>query len=626
MIENGRKTIGVFISRMVDHFQKTLCYGIEKRCRELNYNTVVFSLFGDYAKNTAFAKGEAIYTELPDYSRLDGAVIAPDTFDMPEVCDETIRRLMKECKGPVVSIRGEEELDYNIIVDNKHCMEDLLLHFIEYHGYKDICFLTGLKGMRDAEERLESYKRIMTEHDLPVDEGMYFYGDFWKSSAKEACDYFIEKRGKVPEAICCANDYMGIAICHELSERGYRVPEDIAICGYDGIWESKISVPSLSTATVDFEKMGQTAVDAIAGKVKTETIVFPSTMTLRASCGCSEDSRLEELRSRNEFYYKFELERHENMFATFHAMATEAAGNRVEIAKAIQRYLHIIEGCQDFYVCLQEHMLEQLDSVSFGEPMSEYVELAVQVNVDKTDVNEEVQKFERKTLLPSECLYDKPMTLYVVPLHYRERNLGYTVAVMNEGSNGGYSTIFQSFIVSIGNAFQDLFNQMRLNQMIDSLEELSFHDSMTGVYNRYGFEEEGRAIFEKAKRFGGKVFFLSVDLDGLKKINDTWGHAAGDYAICVTTNSLKKANKHDAIIARMGGDEFNVIGECKSEKEVTEFIRVFEKSMSEEDKKHEYRIQASLGKYILEPGSDTSWEECLLISDNRMYAVKRSSR
>ena len=269
MIENGRKTIGVFISRMVDHFQKTLCYGIEKRCRELNYNTVVFSLFGDYAKNTAFAKGEAIYTELPDYSRLDGAVIAPDTFDMPEVCDETIRRLMKECKGPVVSIRGEEELDYNIIVDNKHCMEDLLLHFIEYHGYKDICFLTGLKGMRDAEERLESYKRIMTEHDLPVDEGMYFYGDFWKSSAKEACDYFIEKRGKVPEAICCANDYMGIAICHELSERGYRVPEDIAICGYDGIWESKISVPSLSTATVDFEKMGQTSVDAIAGKVKT---------------------------------------------------------------------------------------------------------------------------------------------------------------------------------------------------------------------------------------------------------------------------------------------------------------------------------------------------------------------
>ena len=66
MIENGRKTIGVFISRMVDHFQKTLCYGIEKRCRELNYNTVVFSLFGDYAKNTAFAKGEEIYTELPD--------------------------------------------------------------------------------------------------------------------------------------------------------------------------------------------------------------------------------------------------------------------------------------------------------------------------------------------------------------------------------------------------------------------------------------------------------------------------------------------------------------------------------------------------------------------------------
>lgn len=626
MLENGRKTIGVFISRMVDHFQKTLCYGIEKRCQELNYNTVVFSLFGDYAKNTAFAKGEAIYTELPDYSRLDGAVIAPDTFDMPEVCDETIRRLMKECNGPVVSIRGEEELDYNIIVDNKHCMEDLLLHFIEYHGYKDICFLTGFKGMRDAEERLESYKRIMAEHGLPVDEGMYFYGDFWKSSAQEACDYFIDKRGKVPEAICCANDYMGITVCHELSERGYRVPEDIAVCGYDGIWESKVSVPSLSTANVNFEEMGRAAVDAIDGKYKNQTIYFPSEMMVRDSCGCTENSRIEELKSRSEFYYKYDFERQQSMLATFHAMAIEATNSREEIAQAIQRYMHIIEGCQEFYVCLQDHMLEQLDSVPYGKPMSEYMELAVHVDADKEEVTQEVQRFQRKYLLPQECLYDKPMILYVIPFHYRERNLGYTVAVMNEKSTGGYPTIYQSFIVSIENAFQDLFSRMKMNQMIDSLEELSIHDSMTGVYNRYGFEEEGRAVFEKVKRIGGKVFFLSVDLDGLKKINDTWGHAAGDYAICTTTNSLKKANKNNAIIARMGGDEFNVVGECTSEKEVTEFIRIFEKSMSEEDKKHEYKIQASLGKFILEPGSDTSWEECLLISDNRMYAVKRSSR
>lgn len=626
MLENGRKTIGVFISRMVDYFQKTVCYGIERRCQELNYNTIVFSLFGDYAKNTMFAKGEAMYSELPDYSRLDGAIIAPDTFDMPEVYEETVRRLKKECNGPVVSIRGEGGLDYHIVVDNEHCMDELLRHFIEYHGYKDICFLTGHKGMIDAEERLDSYKRIMTEYGLPFDEGMYYYGDFWKGSGKKACDYFIDKRGKVPEAICCANDYMGITVCHELSERGYRVPEDIAVCGYDGVWESKVSVPSLSTANVNFEEMGRAAVDAIDGKYKNHTIYFPSEMVVRDSCGCIDNSRIEELKSRNEFYYKYDFEKQQSTLSTFQAMAIEASGSREEIAMAIQRYLHMIEGCQEFYVCLQDHMLEQLDSVSYGEPMSEYMELAVSVDADNKDIKKEVLRFQRKYLLPGEYIKDEPMILYVIPFHYRERNLGYTVATMNEKSTGGYPTTFQSFIVSIGNAFQDLFNQMKMNKMIDSLEELSIHDPMTGIYNRYGFEEEGRIIFEKAKLTGGKIFFLSVDLDGLKKINDTWGHAAGDFAICTTTNSLKRANKHNAVIARMGGDEFNVVGECTSEKEVTEFIRTFEKYMSEEDKKHEYKIQASLGKYILEPGSDTSWEECLLISDNRMYAVKRSSR
>lgn len=626
MLENGRKTIGVFVFRIVNHFQQALCHGIEQRCRELGYNAIIFSGFGNYARDDAFAKGEEVYSELPDYERLNGAIIAPDTFDMPDLLEETIRRLKAECKGPVVSIRTEGEVDYNILVDNKHCMDELFQHLIEHHGYRDICFMTGRKGMVDAEERLEAYFRIMKEYNLPVDESMYLYGDFWKSKAAEACDYLIDKRGKLPEAICCANDYMGISLCHELSSRGYRVPEDIAVCGFDGVWETKISAPPLTTATVDFEKMGKIAVDAIAGKVKERTIWFPAKAEFRISCGCESKSRNEELKSRNEFYYVYENERQNNMVATFHAMAVEAVNNRDEIAQVIRRYLFLIDACEGFYICLQDHMLERKDSVPYGEPLTENMLLPVSVDLNVEEEVQKVRRFSRKCLLPNECIGNRPEVLYVVPLHYKERNLGYAVAKMSENNQGGYPAIYQSFIVSISNAIQDLFNRVKINQMIDSLEELSIHDSMTGVYNRYGFEEEGRNLFEKGKWEGNKVFFLSIDLDGLKKINDNFGHAAGDHAICATTACLKKANNINAVIARMGGDEFNVVGTCSSEAEVKEFIRVFEEGLAEEDAKHEYNIQASVGKFIWEPGSDTSWEECLLISDNRMYTVKRSTR
>ncbi len=625
MLDNGRKNIGVFVFQAIDHFQQKLCEGVEDRCHELGYNTIVFSSFGNFADNEPFAKGEEIILEIPNYDGLDGVILALDTFDIVKMRYDILEKLEKEYHGPIVSVRTEaDNADYNMLLDDYKTMDGIIRHFIEDHGFRDICFMTGMHGNPDAERRLDNYKEVMKEYGFPVDESMYMYADFWKWKGKEACDYFIDQRGKLPEAILCANDYMGISVCHELQGRGIRVPEDVAVCGCDGVWATTVCAPPLTTAEVDFHKMGVTAVDAICGGVTEKNTYFSPDNIFRESCGCTRQNQWEELRGRKNFYNLYEQERSGNLETTIRSIDLESINTFRELRYLVGGYLPYIHGCQQFDICLQGQVRKNKKGVPYGEPMSDMMEMVVGAD-DRRKINKSI-RFERKYILPKEMVDSEPMILYVVPFHFKERNLGYTVAQMRHGHGGGYSSVYQEWTVTLENAVQDLFNRDKMDQMIDRLTMLSIHDPMTGVYNRFGFEQEGRRLYYKAREDGKNVFFLSIDLDGLKRINDHWGHGEGDQAICAVTACLKKVNKRKAVISRMGGDEFSVVGTCKDREELDRFIKDFKEHLAKEDAKHEYTIYASVGECMLEPNSDKSWEACILESDNLMYKRKRSSR
>lgn len=623
MLDNGRKTIGVVAFQIVDSYQKLLCTGVQKRCKELGYNMVVFSSFGKLMDNKEFDIGESIIARIPDYERLDGLIIATDTITIANVIDEVMRSVKERVKCPVVSLRRELDTDYKITIDNENCMDGVIRHFLDDHGFKDVCFLAGPEGVKESEERLQNYFRLMKERNLPVTDDMWMYGDFWKDAKGPACDQFIDKRGKVPEAIICANDYMGISVCHELNKRGYRVPEDVAVCGYDGIEETDLSAPTLTTMTVDFEEMGKQAVDCIIGKMKEKTVLFSSKLCLKSSCGCVQKEGLENLKLRKDFFAEYEQENLDSIVATFQSNEFEAADTLEEISATVQKYLYMLHGCKCLYIAIQKKILSTRN-MSYANTNIENTMTLFGAYYEDREKSVFGGDFDRKYLIPPTLTSDEPVMLYVVPFHFRENNLGYIVYEVEADCIGGYPMIFQNFVTNLVNTIQGQFNREQMNLLIDSLEELSIHDSMTGVYNRYGFEEDGKEFFEHEKMRGKKVFFLSVDLDYLKEINDTYGHSEGDFAIQEIAKGLKNSFYGDVVIARMGGDEYDVVGSCESEKEVKEKIETFYQYLKDTKHKYQYELHASVGHYVLEPDNDMSWEECLMISDNRMYAKKRA--
>ena len=105
----------------------------------------------------------------------------------------------------------------------------------------------------------------------------------------------------------------------------------------------------------------------------------------------------------------------------------------------------------------------------------------------------------------------------------------------------------------------------RLQERVEQLDQLAHQDALINLPNRRGFMRELERLISRVDRYGIHAAMLFVDLDGLKMINDTFGHRAGDEALIQVANLLAKGVRHSDVVARIGGDEFGILLECADE-------------------------------------------------------------
>lgn len=105
----------------------------------------------------------------------------------------------------------------------------------------------------------------------------------------------------------------------------------------------------------------------------------------------------------------------------------------------------------------------------------------------------------------------------------------------------------------------------RLQERVDQLDQLAHQDALINLPNRRGFMRELERLIARVDRYGIHAAMLFVDLDGLKMINDTLGHRAGDEALIQVAGLLSKGVRHSDVVARIGGDEFGILLESSDE-------------------------------------------------------------
>jgi two-component system cell cycle response regulator len=192
---------------------------------------------------------------------------------------------------------------------------------------------------------------------------------------------------------------------------------------------------------------------------------------------------------------------------------------------------------------------------------------------------------------------------------------------------GTTSTLWITFFLFIG---YGVFTQYFINshkRMAAEIISLSITDHLTGLYNRRGFmtlADQQIKIAERTKR--GSLLLLFADLDKMKSINDNLGHKKGDKALIEVASILKEVFRESDIMARIGGDEFAVLGIADQKSDVC----AFQKRLQEQIDIHngrdnrDYQISLSVGIACSDPENRYSIDEMMSKADALMYEQKRS--
>jgi diguanylate cyclase (GGDEF)-like protein/PAS domain S-box-containing protein len=165
-------------------------------------------------------------------------------------------------------------------------------------------------------------------------------------------------------------------------------------------------------------------------------------------------------------------------------------------------------------------------------------------------------------------------------------------------------------------------------RMEEELRSMSLRDELTGLYNRRGFVTLAAQELKMADRLKRGIFILYADLDGLKGINDAWGHKEGDRVLKETAVILKKTFRNSDIIARIGGDEFVIVPIGTAGDNLDVITSRLQKNIDIQNKKSHlnYILSLSVGIAYYDPEHPVTIEELLTTADALMYDQKRNKR
>lgn len=233
----------------------------------------------------------------------------------------------------------------------------------------------------------------------------------------------------------------------------------------------------------------------------------------------------------------------------------------------------------------------------------------------RSDENEELL-FPTHDLIPDILRSEKTGAYILMPLFFKNEQFGYVVFDYVDDQP---FFMYEELRLHIGSS-------LKSSMMMHELKIQSMVDELTGLYNRRGFVELSKKMIDAARQAGGKLLVFYADLDGLKRINDVYGHDEGDAAISGAASVLTDTFRNKDIIARIGGDEFTVILHVSDTLEPESKILLRLREKLDEFNNYSGRpfsLSMSVGSSYFEPSGTKSLDDILREADNRMLAKKR---
>ena len=628
----NKHRIAVIVAGIDQSYQKCILNGLESAAAECSLDFTVFASFSGTMGNPRHDKGEFTIFRLPDLNDFDGAVLLTNTIDYPAVVQDIITSV-RNAGIPAVSIDNDIPDMMHIGIDNNSAMRRITEHFIKHHGFTRFNYISGPVDNPESAERLTAFLTVLDENGLTIDKERIFYGDFRAPSGRNAIDAFMNNAPEMPQVIICANDVMAATAINRLSEIGYNVPDDIAVSGFDNTYGSANFQIEITSVERPLTTTGQLACkmlyDYFNNIPHERSITLSADPIFSESCGCrsTNSHEVSEFRELNVVNYRrFELT--QTYMSRFNRLSCDLLGVNTfgEYIGCLKAFVHEIDP-EEFYFCL----CDDWDKENFSEDNPGvhdfYTEKMIAPIIYKKGSFYPEEIFDHRKLLPEAARSDNAGHLYyIVPMHFSERCLGYMA--IRSSRIPLHNSMFQSWCITISNSLENIRKLLSLDDAVKSLEKLYAMDTFSGIYNRNGFVKATDELYHSCMEHGRSIMLMFIDLDGLKVINDTYGHSTGDSAICCIADVLRKSCMKNEIYCRFGGDEFIVFGADYTEEDAKRLTDRIDENIGKinASMNNPFMLSASTGYVITVPKEGEDLFRFVSAADQEMYEEKRKKK
>lgn len=277
LVTKKTNIIGVIVPDLTSSFFSTILSSIEENASANNYNIMVCNIAEDLDK-------ELKYLNLFKQIRVDAMIV------MHEKTDDRIKKLISGLQMPVVfcSCRAEGINVLSIIINDYAATYDATKYLIDL-GHRNIAYLGGdLRDITSGENRYEGYKKAMLDNGLLLNEQYIRFGDYKIQSGYTLMEGVLRCNPK-PTAILAASDDMAVGALGCIIDKGYKVPEDFSVMGFDGSSMTEIVRPRLTSMHQPIKEMGAMAIKILMEHLEENTefldqIVLKHKIVERESC------------------------------------------------------------------------------------------------------------------------------------------------------------------------------------------------------------------------------------------------------------------------------------------------------------------------------------------------------
>jgi LacI family transcriptional regulator len=272
-------TIGLLLPVISGDFFAEMLQGIERGLVEGGYGLLIHATFGG-------AKPNSPVRHVLGEQNTDGVIVFSDSLDEDEL------HRFHEINFPVVLLHRSSPEGLNIpcvTVENKNGARAIVEHLIAVHNRRRIVFLRGPQGHEDSAWRELGYRQALERHHIPFDPQLVEMGNFNDADAQQAIRRLLGREVAF-DAVFAADDDSASGALAALQASGLRVPQDVALAGFDDSPFAHALTPPLTTINAHIQQAGYTAAQQMvrllqSGQADPITLL-PTALVIRRSCGC----------------------------------------------------------------------------------------------------------------------------------------------------------------------------------------------------------------------------------------------------------------------------------------------------------------------------------------------------